>query len=288
MNSIGVIGIHIGDDPRSLAENFWKIYHLDDEAQDALFEIIVENMNSESFAKLQNEQSKKTTSIDPIEEAKENEEMTSYYQNSMKSKKNPGESFKNLSYTNNKSNAKIQFTSNKNIQSEFSTPEQKYEEGHASFNKQNESEFTNSQMYPKESFQEEELVMGEDIDYSPDSSVRIPHGSITEQEVMEHRQERFFQDRMSSIHKKDEKQVSGRPTRAVSIKRNTQHLEAVKEMERESESRLYNEGDSSQNHYYGIPGEGYRSGPVTDREEVETEIVAVEVSGSDFDNYSKY
>lgn len=279
---IGVIGIHPDDDPRQLAANFCKIYHLNEEAEDALFKIILENLDNSEFHTLDPNRTKTNQDIDPIEEAREGDEQTSYQRHSNKSKSQAND-YSKISYhtskSNNtnktsKSNSKINFTSNKNVVSQFCTPEQN-EEILNSFNKHEQDGFDRSEL------DDHQMMMGEDVNYSPDSSVRIPHTSFTDEGAISERQNRFQQDRLSNIHGK----VENKRTTAPKVKRDTQRiLESVKE-ERESDSRVYNELDNSHTIEQFVEEEFKQS--VSDRDDIDTEVIVAEIDSSDLERYGK-
>lgn len=133
----GVLGIHKDDDPRELASNFAKIYNLSGESEDMLFDIILENMNSDAFKFIKNN---KNSDIATIEEAKEQEEQASYQKNSNNGSYN--DNSKN-SYRANASKSKIQMTNSNGQQMKQFAPEF-YEESMNSFNKNNEEMFERS------------------------------------------------------------------------------------------------------------------------------------------------
>jgi hypothetical protein len=100
------------------------------------------------------------------------------------------------------------------------------------------------------------MIDGEDIDQSPDNSMRMPHSTtITNVHHSSERQDRFIKDRLSSIHQAQEHKF-GNYVRRIDQKGD---LEEVKEEPRDSESRIY------YNKY---------------EEETETEVVAVELEDS--------
>lgn len=156
-------------------------------------------MHSADFKELQTKRIP-SQRIDPIEEARENDEQTSYNKNTNKSGVN--DNSKSLSYNASASKSKINHTSNKNIQSQFCTPEQD-EEILRSFNREN-SGYDRSG-FEASGFEDNKMIDGEDVAYSPDSSIRIPHTSFTDEGVASDRQNRFQNDRMSSIHSNHEK-----------------------------------------------------------------------------------
>lgn len=270
---IGVIGIHPDDDPRQLAVNFCKIYHLNSEAEDALFKIILENMNTADFKELQ---AKKLASqgIDPIEEARENDEQTSYNMNTNKSGIN--DNSKSLSYNASASRSKINHTNNKNIQSQFLTPEQD-EEILKSFNRDNSG--NNRSGFDASGFEDHQMMDGEDVAYSPDSSIRIPHTSFTDEGVVNDRQHRFQNDRMASIHAKQENKYNAYSGHVRSTNGN---LESVKEEMRESESRIHYPTDSYNN--FDEFDEEYRGSTM---QHEDTEVIVAEVDSAELERFGK-
>jgi hypothetical protein len=158
--------------------------------------------------------------------------------------------------------------------SQFCTPEQN-EEILNSFNKHEQDGFDRSEL------DDHQMMMGEDVNYSPDSSVRIPHTSFTDEGAISERQNRFQQDRLSNIHGK----VENKRTTAPKVKRDTQRmLESVKE-ERESDSRVYNELDNSHTIEQFVEEEFKQS--VSDRDDIDTEVIVAEIDSSDLERYGK-
>ena len=136
----GVIGVHPEDNPKQLAANFCKIYHLDEVAEEGLYNIIRENMEDTS---------PDNDDIDAIEEV---DEPISNYQNSRKiSIGNIASKSKNDSYD--------QMIEKNQIITKQPQLIQETEEGEG-FIKGNESE-----LYEMTGNESQQMVDGEDINY---------------------------------------------------------------------------------------------------------------------------
>jgi hypothetical protein len=187
--------------------------------------------------------------------------------NTNKSKSAFGDNSKSASYNASASRSKIHFTSKSNMKSDYLTPEQQEdEEMLGSFNKEGSH-------YDKSGFEEQHMMMGEDINYSPDSSIRIPRTSFTDDGTINDRQKRFQKDRYSSIHAKQEK--GNKKTKNVP----TTELEQVHEEQRESESKTNFEHEED----FGYIDEFKES--FSREEDEDTEIIVAEVDSSDLEKY---
>jgi len=228
-----------------------------------LFDIILENMDSEDVAKL-SIQPNQVKGIEAIEEAKENDEQTSYQNKSHLTKSQIQETSKITSHNPSASYSRINHTSNTNVASQF-RPAEGEEEILTSFNKDNSR-------FSRDSYAEE-MVHGEDINCSPDSSIRIPRTSFTHSDAISERQNRFEKDRQSSIHAKADQNM-------LHAQRGPTELEQVKEELRDSESKHYE---------YQHESEVYRgsSGYDSMYQPQDTEIIVAEVDSADLDKYGK-
>ena len=271
-----------------LASNFWKIYHLDQEAEEALYEIIIENMNSTSFN--ENNKSQMNKDIDPIVEAKEKDEQTSFNKNSSNGQSKQSDNSKANSQKLSKSNSRINMTGPKGNHSTF-LPEQR-EEIINSFNKYSEGGQNRSDFYRRDDFEEHQMIDGEDILNSPDSSIKIPHQSIRDDEDMSGKHYRFAQDRYQQ-NLKQSNISTGILSSQVKTYNERRDLESVEEVN-EYDSRQYFNGDySSQMEDFGTPSKIHKleieGGDLESRskESQDTEIVVAEVENSSELKYCK-
>lgn len=270
-----------------LANNFCKIYHLDQEAEEALYEIIVENMNSTSFNEISGDRANKD--IDAIAEAKENDEQTSYNKNSSKGRSKYSENSKVNSVKGSKSNSKISMTGPKGNYSSY-LPEQR-EEIINSFNKYSDGGQNRSDFYHREGFEDHQMIDGEDILNSPDSSIKIPHQSIRDDEDMSGKHNRFAQDRYQQNPAYSN--ISGGILASQVKYGDYRNLESVQEVN-EYDSRQYYNGDySSQMEDFGTPSKIHKleieGGDLESRskQSQDTEVVVAEIDDSEELRYCK-
>jgi len=162
----GIIGVHPGDNPRQLAANFCKIYHLDDAAEEGLYKIILENMDDVSPEKNGDEDNE----IIPIQEAREGDEQTSNITSNNYSKTKLQNKSKTHSSNNTNNNSSVQNRSQNRSQNPSQnrsqnmkvynySPEQNQEDLN-SFNKQHESGYDMGD-HDGENY----MMDGEDVNY---------------------------------------------------------------------------------------------------------------------------
>ena len=190
----GVIGVHPGDNPRQLASNFCKIYHLDEMAEEGLFKIIVENMESADH----DTGFDNSEEYESILEARENDEQTSIDPNSHKMSKarlQHKSDHQQLNGLSDVTNSERHYEPQDDYQPNHNLVQ--HESNHHAYNEANGSKFTgNSSEYED----------GEDIQMSPENSFKRPNCSIMEEtDTSGQRQYKFSQDRMSDIHMKGSK-----------------------------------------------------------------------------------
>lgn len=153
------------------------------------------------------------------------------------------------------------------MKSDYMTPEQHEEEEMlGSFNK-------GGSIYDRSGFEEHNMMMGEDINYSPDSSIQIPRTSFTDDGNINDRQKRFQQDRYSSIHAKQEKRAKKSKDVPATL------LEQVHEEQRESDSKTHFDHEED----FGYIDEFKES--YSREEDEDTEIIVAEVDSSDLEKY---
>ena len=270
-----------------LASNFCKIYHLDQEAEEALYEIIIENMNSTSFNDNYGDHANKD--IAPIAEAKENDEQTSFNKNSSKGRSKVSDNSKMNSFKGSKSNSKISMTGPKGNYSSY-LPEQR-EEIINSFNKYTDGGQNRSDFYNREGFEDQQMMDGEDILNSPDSSIKMPHQSVRDDEDMSGKHYRFAQDRYQQ--NPTQSNISSGILSSQVKYSDRRNLESVQEVN-EYDSRQYYNGDySSQMEDFGTPSKIHKleieGGDMESRskESQDTEIVVAEVEDSEELRYCK-